>query len=56
MKKTNLKRGNLVVYWKNWVAEGAIFLQWLDERTAKLMLGDGSEIEVNGSTFDVAAR
>lgn len=55
MKKSDLKRGNLVVYWHHYVAEGAVFLRWLDERMAELMLGDGSIIQTNGATFDVAA-
>ena len=53
MKKSDLKRGNIVVWWHNYVAQGAVFLRWLDERTAEIMLGDGKVLAVNGSTFDL---
>jgi len=55
MKKSDLKRGNLVVWWHNYVAQGAVFQRWIDERLAEIMLSDGRVISVNGSTFDVAA-
>ena len=54
MKKSDLKRGNIVTYWQNYVGQGAVFLRWIDGRMAEIMLGDGKVLTVNGSTFDLA--